>query len=90
MKYLLECLGNPQNSYKIIHIAGDAGKGSTAYILNSLLQNHNYSVGLHVSPHLLDLRERFQINGKLVSHKQVMDAVAYMIPAVTSCTRSFF
>lgn len=68
-KYLLHILGDPQDKIKIIHIAGTSGKGSTAYLTSILLKNHNLKVGLSISPHLLDIRERFQINNQLVNIK---------------------
>ncbi len=61
MKYLLNLLDNPQEKLRVIHIAGTSGKGSTAYLTGLLLQYHGFKVGLHVSPHLFDIRERFQI-----------------------------
>ena len=53
---------NPQNNLKIIHIAGTNGKGSVAAMLDSILREAGYSVGLYTSPHLIDFRERIQIN----------------------------
>lgn len=66
---LLELLGNPQEKIKVIHIAGTSGKGSTATALSSLLHAHGFKTGLHIKPHLLDIRERFQINNSLVSEE---------------------
>src|SRR3990167_1142750 len=69
ISYLLKLLGNPQNKFKSIHIAGTSGKGSTAFYISRLLQeskSHRVKVGLHLSQHLVDIRERFQINGKLI------------------------
>ncbi|MCP3659715.1 MAG: hypothetical protein GY830_05085 [Bacteroidetes bacterium] len=54
---------------KIVHIAGTSGKGSTAIILSKLLVSQGFKVGLNISPHLFDIRERFQINNKLISEK---------------------
>lgn len=65
---LMELLGNPQNKMKVIHIAGTSGKGSTAFYLSRLLHAHGFAVGLHISPHLTDIRERFQINNELVTN----------------------
>ena len=69
ISYLLKLLGNPQDKFKSIHIAGTSGKGSTAYYLARLLQSSSQKpikVGLHISPHLVDIRERMQINGQLI------------------------
>ena len=69
VRHLLKLLGNPQEKIKIIHIAGTSGKGSTAYILSNLIRSQNFKVGLTVSPHLLDIRERIQINNTLIDKK---------------------
>ena len=68
-------LGNPQNNFKSIHIAGTNGKGSTAHIIASILQEANYKVGLYTSPHLKDFRERIKINGEMISKKNVIKFV---------------
>lgn len=59
---MLGNLGNPQQDYPIVHIAGTKGKGSTAAILSSVLQKAGYKVGLYTSPHLITVRERIRIN----------------------------
>jgi len=59
-------LGNPQNTYPTIHVAGTNGKGSTSHIIASSLQEMGYKVGLYTSPHLLDFSERIRINGRVV------------------------
>ncbi|MFH1238523.1 MAG: Mur ligase family protein, partial [bacterium] len=71
IKRVLKLLGNPQDKLKIIHIAGTNGKGSTAAFTASILQEAGYQVGLYTSPHLVDFRERIQINGQPVSSRQV-------------------
>lgn len=68
-------LGNPQNDFKSIHVAGTNGKGSTSHMLASVLQEAGYKVGLYTSPHLKDFRERIRINGKPVSKQFVMGFV---------------
>ncbi len=68
--YLLNQLGNPQNKLKVIHIAGTSGKGSTAFMISQLLKSQGFTVGLQLSPHLVDIRERFQINNNLISHDE--------------------
>ncbi len=67
MRQLAKELGNPQNAYPSILIAGSKGKGSTAAILSSILRMENIKTGLYTSPHLLDVRERIQVNGLQIS-----------------------
>ena len=64
MKLLLHCFNNPENSCRIIHIAGSKGKGSTAAFSASILQEASYKTGVYSSPHISDYRERITINGK--------------------------
>lgn len=66
----------PQRRYRVIHIAGTNGKGSTAHLLASCLQQCGYRVGLFTSPHLVDFRERIRVNGRMVSRNYVMQWVA--------------
>ncbi|KQC10934.1 MAG: hypothetical protein APR62_01780 [Smithella sp. SDB] len=67
---LLSSIGNPQNSYKTILIAGTNGKGSTAAMTASILCSAGYKVGLYTSPHLVDVRERIIVNEKKISRKE--------------------
>lgn len=60
---LCNALGNPQNKYPTVHIAGTNGKGSTSHLLSAAFQQNGYKTGLYTSPHLIDLRERIRING---------------------------
>ncbi len=60
-------LGNPQDAFPSVHIAGTNGKGSTAAFLASILEHSGYRVGLYTSPHLVDVRERIQVNGEPIS-----------------------
>ena len=73
VRFLLNQLGNPENSPKIVHIAGTNGKGSTAFILAALLKQDGLKTGCYTSPHLVDLRERIQINGQCVGIQQFVD-----------------
>ncbi len=66
----------PHRHYRIIHIAGTNGKGSTAHMLASCLQRCGYRVGLFTSPHMIDFRERIRVNGKKISRNFVMQWVA--------------
>ena len=81
-KYFLKLLGNPQEKLKIIHVAGTSGKGSTCYLISSLLASQGFKVGLHQSPHLTDVTERFQINGKIISQKEFVFYLNEIIPII--------
>ncbi len=59
---LTELLGNPQDSYKIIHVAGTNGKGSTSNMIHDVLMASGYKTGLFISPFLEEFTERIQIN----------------------------
>lgn len=69
-KQFMQLLGNPQEKLKIIHVAGTSGKGSTCYLISSLLASQGFKIGLHQSPHLTDVTERFQISGRNISQKE--------------------
>ncbi|MBN1283730.1 MAG: bifunctional folylpolyglutamate synthase/dihydrofolate synthase [Proteobacteria bacterium] len=59
-------MGDPQHGLKTVHIGGTNGKGSTAAFLASILKRSGYRVGLYTSPHLMDVRERLQIDRELI------------------------
>lgn len=66
LRAFLAFLGNPQQQYRTIHIAGTSGKGSTTVIASSLLASAGYRTGTHVSPYLQVATEKLQIDGRLV------------------------
>ena len=77
MEHTKECLkrlGNPQNKFRVIHVAGTNGKGSTCAFLTSVLREAGYSCGLFTSPHLVVINERFQINEKNIDDDVFLDA----------------
>ena len=75
IKDLLGGVGNPQRSFKSIHVAGTNGKGSIASNLSSILMSSGKKVGLYTSPHLVRFNERVCINNRPVSDQEVV--VAY-------------
>jgi dihydrofolate synthase / folylpolyglutamate synthase len=89
---LLFCkiLGDPQNSFPSIHIAGTNGKGSVSHMLASILQESGFKVGLYTSPHLKDFRERIRINGKMIPRIAVTHFVSEHIQDVERIRPSFF
>jgi len=72
IRVLLAKLGNPQDRYPIVHVAGTKGKGSTAAMLASVLRAAGYRTALYTSPHLHTYRERIRIDGRLVSEEAVV------------------
>ena len=67
---MLTILGDPQKGYPVIHIAGTKGKGSTGALIDSVLRRAGYRVGFYTSPHLVTVRERIRIDGRLVSKRE--------------------
>lgn len=72
IRHALDEFGNPEKDLKIIHVAGTNGKGSTAAMITSILQQAGLRVGLFTSPHLIDFRERIRINDELISEEDVV------------------
>ena len=87
---LCEALGNPQNRFKTIHIAGTNGKGSTSHMLAAILQTAGYKTGLYTSPHLKDFRERIKVNGDWCSEQFVVEFTQRIQPLIDEIEPSFF
>ena len=66
-KIMLEKLGHPEEGLPYIHIAGTNGKGSTASFLSTIFKEAGLKTGMFTSPHLVDFRERIQVNGEMIS-----------------------
>ena len=64
---MMEALGNPQDKYPSIHIAGTNGKGSVAAMSESILRHAGLVTGLYTSPHLVRVEERIRVNGRQIS-----------------------
>lgn len=69
MRALCEHLGDPQQQFRSVHIAGTKGKGSTCEMVATGLEACGYAVGIYTSPHLVDIRERVRINRKLIAQE---------------------
>jgi dihydrofolate synthase/folylpolyglutamate synthase len=67
MRVLLAALGNPENRFPTVLVAGTNGKGSTAATLASILQASGLKTGLYTSPHLVRINERIRLNGKPIA-----------------------
>jgi dihydrofolate synthase/folylpolyglutamate synthase len=69
---LLSMFGNPQDSFKSVHISGTNGKGSTAAMLSAVLKSAGFKVGLFTSPHIASFTERIRIDGGEISEGEVI------------------
>lgn len=79
MRRLLARLGNPQRSFRAVHVAGTKGKGSVSHMIDAVLADAGYATGLFTSPHLVSLRERVRFNGAPAEEADLcraMEAVA--------------
>ena len=72
VKEILNILGYKQ-TFKIIHITGTKGKGSTTLVLSNMLKSAGYKTASFVSPHIMNVRERIAINGEWISEKDFID-----------------
>uniref|UniRef100_A0A1J3JAN4 Folylpolyglutamate synthase n=1 Tax=Noccaea caerulescens TaxID=107243 RepID=A0A1J3JAN4_NOCCA len=73
MTRLMLRLDNPHFKYKVVHVAGTKGKGSTSAFLSNILRAGGYSVGCYSSPHILSIKERMSCNGDPVSASTLND-----------------
>ena len=83
-------LGNPQDHFKSIHIAGTNGKGSTSHSLASIFQAAGYKTGLYTSPHLKSFTERIRVNGEEINKVDVVEFVATHKDFLDQLKPSFF
>ena len=67
IRALVEALGHPDRSFRVVHIAGTNGKGSVTAMVDAVLRAAGHRTGRYTSPHLVDLTERFAIDGRPVT-----------------------
>ena len=84
MQALLDKLGNPEKDLKCIHIAGTNGKGTLAAMTSSILTHAGYKTGMTISPYVLSFRERFQIDGKMISPRTLASLTARVLDAAAA------
>ena len=87
---LCQALGNPQDKFKSIHVAGTNGKGSSSHMLAAILQTAGYKTGLYTSPHLKEFTERIKINGIEIDQGFITDFVIRIKPKIEEIKPSFF
>ncbi len=87
---LLRVLGNPQEKFAAVHIAGTNGKGSTGALLAAILRQAGLKTGLYVSPHLVSFRERIQVNGGWIPLAEVTERVKRLQSTIDTYHCTFF
>jgi dihydrofolate synthase/folylpolyglutamate synthase len=73
---LCATLGNPQNRFLSIHVAGTNGKGSASAMLAGIMQEHGMRTGLYTSPHLARVEERIRIDGAAIAPSRLRELLA--------------
>lgn len=79
---LCEYLGNPQNNFKTIHVAGTNGKGSVTKALSDIFIKEGYKVGTFISPHLVHINERIRINGINIPDEDFVRVYSEVLPYI--------
>lgn len=87
---LLDELGNPHERLRSLHVAGTNGKGSVCATMETVLRAKGLRVGKYTSPHLVDFRERFLINGVRVNEEYVVEFIDRWTPVVERIGATFF
>ena len=82
--------GFPGKNLRFIHIAGTNGKGSTGAMLEAAFRGAGFRTGFYSSPHLIDVRERFRIDGKMVSRELFDDAAEFLAAAGNGAEYTYF
>lgn len=92
----LKELGDPEQYFNIIHVAGTNGKGSVCADLTAILKKAGYRTGTFISPHLVDVRERFLLDGEMVSEEKFQKSFQQVLSVVKTmidrgyCHPTFF
>jgi dihydrofolate synthase/folylpolyglutamate synthase len=83
IRALLHALGNPHRRYPSVIVAGTNGKGSTSATLDSIFRAAGYRTGFYTSPHLVELRERWKVNGEMLPEQELDACVEALREAAT-------
>ncbi len=83
-------LGNPQDKFKAVHVAGTNGKGSVSHLLAAVCQSAGLKTGLYISPHYKDFRERIKVDGQYIPRQRVVAFIGKHRAVIESIQPSFF
>ena len=88
---LLRRMGNPHlQGIKFVHVTGTNGKGSTSAMLSAILTEAGYKTGFFSSPHLHTYRERFRVNGEMISEEELANILTQIAPHLTQMAEEGF
>lgn len=87
---LLGALGEPQRSFRAVHVAGTNGKGSVCALVERVLRAAGADTGLFTSPHLVDFRERIRVNGRWAPEPGLAERLAHIEASPAGAGRTFF
>lgn len=90
VRQALSALGNPQNQYQSLHVAGTNGKGSTCAMLAAALQHTGWRIGLYTSPHLLRFNERIRVNGAAIPDEYLRQFIQQQRALIDRLNLTFF
>lgn len=80
IRALSEALGSPHKQLRVIHVAGTNGKGSTAAFIQTILSEAGYRTALYMSPYVRDMRERIQIDGRMIGREEFAEIISEIKP----------
>jgi dihydrofolate synthase/folylpolyglutamate synthase len=90
MHALLRAIGQPQDALRAFHVGGTNGKGSVCATLEAVLRARGLRTGFYSSPHLIDFRERFLVDGVPISERDVVSWIERRTPLVEQLHATFF
>ncbi|MCH8496135.1 MAG: hypothetical protein LAT57_10980 [Balneolales bacterium] len=90
IRIFCDAIGNPERSFRSIHVAGTNGKGTVCSMLSAVFTSGGYKTGLFTSPHLIDVRERFRIDGVMISEQEMLQFFNEHASAIEKHPITFF
>ena len=90
IRHLLSDLGEPHRAFRIVHIAGSAGKGLTGAMLAAVLRQEGWQSGCYSSPHVVDIRERIALNGRWIPKESFAQGARKVFAQVEAYDRQIY